>query len=451
MTRLTRFAAPLLLALPLSASALDFHVTTLADQDDGQCTPAHCSLREAVSAANASQQGVRIILGAGEYRLERANEIQPDEWPVEEDDNRLGDVDVYGRMLIVGQGAAATRLNGQSLDRLFHVHPGAQLELRNLALINGRQIYDGGALLNRGQVRLNQVEVLNSSASAYILEPVELAGNGGGVANYGEMEILRSTFRGNSANGEMSWYAGYGGAVYNMGQLMVRDSLFQGNRAADYSEWGIGGALYNQGTADIARTTFASNRVAWSGYGAAIANAGQLRLTNSTLSGNTTVEQGVLENGHPLKPELNAQSRLELMHVTISGNVAWGLTNRGEVNIRNSIIAGNRSDEWEESRNCRNLPGAYGYSARGLLLGTDAGGCVADSYVADDTVLTHQMFPLQENNGSLVHPLRRNSLAIDAGVGSCSSHDQRGLDRQRDGNGDGVVNCDLGAFERAYP
>src|SRR5690606_26505817 len=166
---------------------------------------------------------------------------------------------------------------------------------------------------------------------------------------------------------------------------------------------------------------------------------------------NRTVEQGTFENGHPWRTALNANARAELIHVTIAGNEGWGLTNLAHLLLRNSIIAGNYSTEFEVVRNCSNEPGVLSYQARGLLLGADAGNCVADQQIADDLTFTHHLFQVQTNNGSQVHPLRRTSAAIDTGVGSCASHDQRGLNRPRDGNGDGVANCDLGAFERAYP
>ncbi|WP_435635838.1 choice-of-anchor Q domain-containing protein [Pseudomonas solani] len=439
------------LTAPLAADALELRVNTFADEDDGQCTQAHCSLREAISTANATPGQTVILLGAGDYLLQKANPDPAGNWPVDEDANAIGDFDVHGQVSLVGRGATVTRLNANRLDRLFHVHAGAQLKLRSLGLTGGQQIYDGGALLNYGQVQLNQVELVDNRVFVYMPYPAAQAGNGGAIANFGILEVHRSTFRDNRNFGEEAQSAGKGGALYNEGTLTVRDSLFNANRASDYGEWGMGGGLYNQGSADIARTTFQANEVLRSGYGAAIANAGQLRLANSTLSGNRSIERGAFENGHPFLPQLSAQSRAELLHVTIAGNDGWGVTNRGDLLLRNSVVAGNRATEFDEVRNCQSLPGAVDFRARGLLLGTDGSNCLAENYIADAATFTHQLFPLQENNGAWVHPLRRTSAAIDAGVGNCSSHDQRGLDRQRDGNGDGLVNCDLGAFERAYP
>lgn len=446
---------PLLLAsaltVPLAASALELNVTTFADEDDGECTQTHCSLREAISAANAAQEDTLIRLQSGEYRLELAGPLPGQNWPEDENDNVLGDLDVHGRVSVIGRGIEATRLDGRSLDRLFHVHPGAQLKLRDLTLTRGFQIYDGGALLNQGHTHLHQVAFVENEGIVYMPYPAEHAGNGGAVANFGTLEVHRSQFRDNTLQSEEAMDAGKGGALYNEGTLLVRDSLFIGNLAFDYHERGMGGALYNQGTADIARTTFQNNWVLRSGVGGAIHNAGQMRLANSTLTGNQSDERAAFDNGHPWDQQLSMNARAELIHVTIAGNNGWGVNNRGTLVLRNSIVSGNYSNEFMALRNCQNLPGAVDFQARGLLLGTDGGNCIADSYIDDATTFTHHLFPVQDNNGHPVHPLRRTSAAIDAGVGNCASHDQRGLDRPRDGNGDGLANCDLGAFERAYP
>lgn len=41
--------------------------------------------------------------------------------------------------------------------------------------------------------------------------------------------------------------------------------------------------------------------------------------------------------------------------------------------------------------------------------------------------------------------------ALDATIGDCPDHDQRGVPRPQDGNGDGVALCDLGAYALAPP
>lgn len=450
MHSLSRFTVALLLVAALPAHAADLRVTTFADEDDGLCTPSHCSLREAISYANQTPGDTFIRLAAGEYLLERANPDTGYDWPIEEDDNRIGDFDVRGQVSLIGRGIGLTRLNAQGLDRLLHVHPGAQLQMRGLTLSGGRQIYHGGALLNQGLTRLRDVEFAGNQLVSYMPYPAERTGHGGAVANFGVFEAQRATFRGNRLDANETASPGKGGAFYNEGSLLLRDSLFLANRATDYNESGMGGALYNLGDADIARSTFQANQVSWGGYGAAITNVGRIILSNSTLSGNLSVEQSTFENGHPWLPELNAKAQAWLYHVTIAGNDGRGMSNRGDLVLRNSIIAGNRSSEFGEVRNCTFHPGS-GVVVIGLLRGSDGGNCFGDFEIPDEATFTRHLFPLQEVNGVWLHPLRRNSAALDAGIGSCTRQDQRGLARPRDGNGDGVAICDLGAFERAYP
>ena len=55
--------------------------------------------------------------------------------------------------------------------------------------------------------------------------------------------------------------------------------------------------------------------------------------------------------------------------------------------------------------------------------------------------------PTQHNSTNWTHALLPGSPAIDAAIGDCPDHDQRGAPRPQDGNDDGVAVCDLGAFE----
>lgn len=415
----------------MGAGAVDFRVTTSLDEYDGQCTKVHCSLRDAVAAANATSDS-RIILGAQSYTLSRANPVDEENEIIDEDLNDRGDLDVKSSVTIIGVATDQTRIDGGRVDRIFEVLPGASLELRNLRLDSGKTPYYGGALENYGSASLEHVLITgNDASSLYQL------GRGGGVANFGELKVHRSTITGNRANGSESSY-GQGAGIYNKGTLWVRDSQITNNQGSDDNDMGQGGGLYNLGSADIARTAFIGNRVRVGGTGAAIHNLGYLKLSNSTLSNNYVGEYrdgAALDNGERWEPSLHP--RAELIHVTIAGNTGYGLANLGEVSIRNSIIAGNRLDESVQAANCFNGPNAQ-YSARGLLLATGSGNCTGSVSIDDAVTFTRHLFPLAENNGTQVHTLRMTSAAIDTAVGSCSSHDQRSLNRPRDGNGDGA-------------
>lgn len=427
-----------------AAHAADFIVNQTEDSYDGVCD-AHCSLRDAISAANAAPGPDRIVLQAQTYRLSLPAGRDEEGDVVDEDDNLNGDLDIHDALEIIGQGPAATVISGtpQANDRLLEVFDGARVVLERLRLTGGHSSTYGGALENHGEVVLRQVEVSrNSSTGAFS------PGNGGGIANDGRLAVHRSVIANNRA-GAGEGHFGLGGGIYNTGELLLRDSSVQGNSASDDDDAGYGGGLYNRGTADVARTTFSGNG---SSFGSAIGNDGKLTLANSTLSGNTQYyrAQATLNNGQPW---ISATPEALLVNVTIANNSGgYGLINTGSVTLRNSIIAGNLDEGLETPMNCDNQGAQAQYRAIGLLLGTGPGNCTGELYVEQTDVFTKVLYPLADNNGlTQTHALRPRSPAVDTGIGSCTQQDQRGSMRPRDGDGDGMALCDLGAYERPKP
>lgn len=427
-------------------------VSRTADRFDPACV-SDCSLREAIYRANRTPGPTRIMLRAGTYTLTLSDPIWNQETDPDPDENECfrGDLDVRGELTIIGAGQAETiiRSTGEPLtgDRLIEVVEGASLSLRRLTLRDGLSDTQGGAIRNRGRVLAHQVSFIDNRSSAGI------EGQGGAIANYGSLTVSQALFESNLSIGEEGFF-GLGGAIFNQGVVQVRDTTFRDNIATDYNDtdFARGGALYNEGHADIARSTFVGNAAGISldnGGGAAIANrlAGVLILTNSTLSGNVgTDTNGVLANGISGYPE-DAQAQARLVNVTIAGNDGLALNNVGQLVLRNSLIAGNRLEGMPA--NCAN---SGSYLARGLLLGTDQGNCASDVPMDDALTWSRVLYPLADNGGvTWTHALRRGSPAIDGGVGSCASADQRAVTRPRDGDGDGAAVCDLGAYERPRP
>lgn len=436
-----------LASLPLAANALDLQVTTGEDQFDGVCA-AHCSLRDAVAAANANPGADRIRLGAGVYTLSLPAAIGDEGETLDEDANLNGDLDIADELSIIGLGAEQTFVRGSpsARDRVFEVLSAGRLRLQRLAVENGRTWFYGGGLENHGQVSLDRVHFSFNRASG-AFEP----GNGGGIANYGSLVVDSSHFRNNvSSAGEGS--LGHGGAILNRGNLVVRDSSFTNNSASDDDDSALGGAIANQGQADISRSAFIGNRVPSWGSGAAISNdkGGVLKLSNSTLSGNTG--PGSFSNGQSYPPTVGLP-QAQLINVTIAGNTGYGLNNFGLLSLRNSLIIGNYDEYEEVALNCNNVGPNARYQARGLLLGNGPGNCTAELYRENAEAFTQVLYPLAGNNQPLLptHALRAGSPALDAGLGSCTQQDQRGASRPRDGDGDGVAVCDLGAYERPKP
>jgi len=437
-----------LLLSPLAASAMDITVTKTTDSLDGACD-SDCSLREAVVLANATPGAHRIRLGTGTYTLTLPTPRGDEGVVLDEDENLNGDLDLAAELEVVGASSDLTHIDGSRNDRIFEVMSGAKLTLRRLSLHNGFTSDYGAAVENFGQLLVRQVHMYDNRAFASFN-----GGGGGAIANQGTLAVYSSQFERNSADFGDSGRA-LGGALFNAGALLVRDSLFRDNETNGDDVVAWGGALFNAGTADVARSAFLGGHVS-DGPGIVIRNDGNgvLKLTNSTLSGeNRSYERpedsSVVANGDYYPLYAGTPSML-LINVTIAGNPSLGLSNHGNLTIRNSLVSGN-GNEFIGIQNCRN-DGTFTYQARGLLLGSDTNNCTADLYVDNAITFTRVLYPLADNNSTLpTHALRKGSPAVDAGVGSCTSHDQRGLTRPRDGDGDGVAICDLGAYERAKP
>lgn len=420
--------------------AEDIRVSKTGDSDDGVCN-ADCSLREAIAYAAAQPGSHRIQLAEGRYVLDPGGAARAGA-----DDGLV----VSGELTLVGAGAGKTLLDGGRHGRLFSVSEGARLHLEQLSLRNGRSATRGGALLNEGETTLEHVELRDNQV--YAIDPGPDHGWGGAIANYGWLDIRSSHLVDNQAFSETTDEV-RGGGLYNAGQLRLRNSTLEHNNSSNGVDNGFGGGLYNQGLADIARSTLVRNSQGEGGLGAAILNTGVLRLVNSTLSNNPTYfGRGVLVNGRP-QGQGGEGAQALLGNVTIAGNGNYGLMNFASMAVRNSLVAGNRhiNDDSEVFvRNCLNQ--GRSFDVRGLMLGRDGHGCSADLPLDDALTFTRVLEPLSAAPGAPpLHPLRAGSPAIDAGVGSCTTSDQRKVLRPQDGNGDGVAGCDLGAYERAAP
>ena len=430
-------AGALLLSGAATSHAATLLVTTTADSYDGQCS-LHCSLRDAVQVANQTAGPSTILLPPGSYRLTRPALLDPQGVTIEDQDNRIGDLDVLGELRIRGLSTATSRIKGryEIYDRMLEVVANAKLTLENLTLEGGDILYyNGGAVANHGQLRLRKVFALGNRASS-----------GGAIANYGDLRIEDSRFEDNAAFGGL--VTGKGGAIFNSGSVLVRDSNFYSNSAYDEADSGEGSGIYNSGNATVESSAFHRNYNDAEFRGGTITNdGGTLVLSNSTLSRNYTA----LTNGHESSA---TSSKATLTNVTITLNQdisvdsKYAVENRGELLIRNSVIAGNQS-EYGEVGNCINAGDHYSYQAIGLLRNDEASNCDADLFVPLEQTFTQVLSPTLSKPSSTLwfHALLPGSPAVDAGIGDCIAQDQRGVSRPQDGNGDGVAVCDLGAYE----
>lgn len=372
-----------LLAAP--AFAVQYTVTTTDDENDGACTPADCSLREAIVAANATAEADEVILPAGTYALTLTGD---------DDAASSGDLDVTADLTLSGAGADAAVIDGIGGDRVFEILAGV-VDISNVTIRNGLAGFPGGGGINNlGTLTLTDCILSNNSTT----------GSGGGL------------------------FGARGGAILNQGgALTVTACTLTGNSGG---EGGAGGALVVAGgVATLADCTLSENvatpfgsfpgGVRGGGGGALVADGSAVvALTNCTLSGNSAAAGGALAA---------TDSVVTLTNCTLSGNSAtiggaiYSVESEPATEIRlvNTIVANSTS-----GGNCSSAVIDDGHNLQ--YPGADCGATIAS--------LDPQLDPagLQDNGGpTQTIALLENSFAIDAGDSAvCAGPPVNGLDQR---------------------
>jgi predicted outer membrane repeat protein len=211
-------------------------------------------------------------------------------------------------------------------------------------------------------------------------------------------------------------------------QLIVEDSVFTNNTAA------IGGAIYSRGVAgsvQISGSLFSFNN---STASAGALDNTSLVMTNSTVSQNT--------NGGM---SINGNSWIQSSTFYDNNSGAANITvNAGTLTMKNSVLF-----SFSGGTNCSGTITSDGYNLDNNSTCTLGG-------TGDVSGVDPLLGQLLDNGGpTQTHALNYGSPAIDAGnpagctddVGGPILTDQRGLPRAIDGNVDGTLRCDIGAYE----
>lgn len=319
---------------------------------------------------------------------------------------------------------------------------------------------DGGAIANFG---------IGLSLNGTIVRDSNAARNGGGLYNdqeEGAVSLLNTTFITNEA--------GSGGAIYNqeLGVINLDLSDLLNNTASVN-----GGGIFNTADATISvhRTTVDGNVAV---YGAGIYNddVAQLNLVDSTVSNNVASSDGggLFNNSLVVANLVNAtisgnealngagiynseDGTMEITNATVFNNAATtggGIFNEpdGSVSVANTIIAGNSSISPSPD-----VTGGFNSLGNNLIgiQGVSTGftdGVKSDLVGSIGTPVSPGLGALQDNGGAtFTHELLGGSLARDAGNNFYApTDDQRGFARLFDGDGNGSLIVDIGAFESGY-
>ena len=471
-----------------------FTVNTILDTDDGSCDLAHCSLREAIKAANNAAGSDNIAFSL----LPSATiTLAGSQLPA-----------ITDTLTIDGGTAVSLTISGDNLSRIFTVGSGTAVTLTLLTIEDGRAdsggaIYnDEGILIVQNSTLSNNFALLNGGGiynddgTLIILDSiyqVNTAQNSGG-AIFTDLEattlISNTDFQGNTAEIVFSFPGTSGGAITNYGALTIFNSSFTNNGALAYddpnnptfSAFSSGGGIDNHGTLAVHGSTFNNNlsfSVApylanfpnhnsfgvgggYSSSGGGITNNGLLTVSNSTFSGNRAYVAMTFNYSDFLGSEaigggIANGATMTITNSTFTGNTTTilpidgipvgggggGVDSSGTMVIKNTIIANS-----DESDDCVNS-GTILINLNNLV---EDGSC--SPFLTGDPLLG----PLQFNGGpNLTHALTSPSPAVDHGdEATCAAPpvnniDQRGVIRPLDGNGDGTPRCDIGAYEYDGP
>jgi predicted outer membrane repeat protein len=300
----------------------------------------------------------------------------------------------------------------------------------NHSTVTGNQVDGNGAGIASSSDTGSEVILTDSTVSGNVA-----GGDGAGIWVQGHvgLTLVRSTVRENVC-------AGSGGGIFSDESVVVlTDSRIQDN---------LGSGLYNAGRMTVTGSTISGNEAAQGMGGGIEHRGGTLSLTNSTVSGNTaTMAGGGLYS--------ESHGPISLSSSTVSNNQAadgGGIYSHGPVRLLSTIVAGQLA-----GGDC-NGPGMF--VSQGYNLDSD-GSCTSARRSDDFTAADPLLGPLQDNGGPTeTHALLPGSPAIDASGEiqckdadadddiPCSVPDQRGVSRPQDGDGNGRVGFDIGAYEK---
>ncbi len=191
-----------------------------------------------------------------------------------------------------------------------------------------------GFTVTRGRVRLVDIIEPCVGAPGILCHP----GNGAGIKNHGALTLTSSTVTEcfapwQEVTAPGARYGGRGGGIHNglVGTMTLTNSTVSGNTAV----WG--GGIDNDGAMAITDSVVSENRAAewYSTQGGGITNYGTLAVTNSVVAGNTSEDgAGGIDN----------TGTLTLMNSVVSNNAAdWaaGIDNYTVLMVMNSTVSDN--------------------------------------------------------------------------------------------------------------
>lgn len=348
-----------------------------------------------------------------------------------------GEMNIDKDLMIEGPGVNDLSISGNNSSRVINIYSwgipgGVVVTFSNITITDGNVIDGGGGVriwsdhTEPSTLELTNVNVINNQSEQY----------GGGIHINSSIVTISNSYISNN----------YPAGIFNgYGTMTITDSTISNNDSHR------GGGIKNDyGSVSVINSTISNNRA---GLGGGIDNFGALTIVNSTISGNEAYDRlGVATWGGGIANF--SYETVIVKNSTITGNIAEeggdGIFNRGAFTLSNTIIANNNphGDCYDEYGNLTST----GYNL-------DSDGSCNLTQPTDLPSTDPALGPLADNGGSTqTHALLEGSPAIDTGAENCTDAegnelriDQRGKSRPVDGNDDGIVACDMGAYEVQPP
>lgn len=352
------------MSLGVAVNAATFVVNTTndtadANPGDGTCADASamCSLRAAISEANALAGDDIITLPAGTYTqsLVAANE----------DLNAGGDWDIRSNITINGAGAATTIVQAAAT-------PGTATERVMESALNTNVVVINGVTLRHG----------NKTGTAATTT------RGGGIRNLGTLTMNDCIVTLNNASGA--------GGVRNELNITLNNVVVSNNACNTAGGSCFGGGMYNTlaafGTIVINNSQFTSNTATSTlanafGFGAGLgiesASGFNITITNSSFTNNSGVGNGTAgSNGSGIRLLANGAATANITNTSFnSNNGTGGASIQGQgITVFTSGAAGTITGTWDRVT----VNGHTGTAAAGVFV--DATGGAANLTIRNSTI-----------------------------------------------------------------
>lgn len=437
-----------LVVIPLTTFAATFTVTNTNDSGTG-------SLRQAIIDANAmaSDDMINFSIPAGDSGCTASGVCTI---TLSSGELIVDPVAATGSLAIANDtGANNLLISGNNASRVFFLNQNANATIEGVIITKGNGTGAtlngfGGGINNNGTLMLVNSRVEANSAT----------NRGGGIFNNstGILTINNSDVSFNQTTKDDLCVC-QGGGIYNFGEVTLNKSTIYFNISNSN-----GGGIDNNGAAaklNIINSTIAGNYAINDnvGVGGGIINWGTATLTNSTISGNIAKLDGGISNA-------GASAVLTIISSTITENAATqtpvtetagGIHNVATVNLKNTIVAKNFAADGFASPDFRGtISSTSSYNLIGDNRGMDGiiNGADGNQIGTQTNPINPRLEPLANNGGSTqTHSLMLNSPALDKGFSFDLNTDQRALARPVDlGNFPNASDgADIGAFEMQLP